>query len=79
MTLAKLMGGLKRYLFQFSPFHNIKESLKLLVLFVFPLSGMPHVEGLCVACWELREVRGSQEGIFASQTCSRTLGFSALD
>lgn len=47
MTLAKLMGGLKRYLLQFSPFHDIKESLKLLVLFVLPLSACLMYQG-CV-------------------------------
>lgn len=40
---------------------------------------VPRVSGLYVACWELREVRVLKKGVFATQTCSRTLGFSALN
>lgn len=52
--------------------------MKHFFLFVFPLV-------VCVARqwrlagWELREARGSVEGGFAIEPCSRTLGFSALD
>lgn len=82
MTLLRVIGGLKRYLFQFSPFHDIKEGLKRFLLFVFPLFvylTLVTLPLVVFGLWGAEGSGGSAEGSFAVEPHSRTLGFSALD
>lgn len=70
---------IKEVLVPVFPISQYKGKLEALGPLCVPPFRVPRVAGLCVACWELREVRASQEGVFATQTSSRTLGFSVLD
>lgn len=76
---CKTDGRIKEVLVSVFPVSRYKRKPETLgPLCVLPFC-VPRVSGLRVACWELRKVRASHDGGFASQTYSRTLGFSALD
>lgn len=69
MTFPRVMGGLERNLFQFSPFCDIKEGLKHFLLFVFPLFCVPHIlVTLLPVVFGLLGVEGS-EGVGRGRLC----------